>query len=165
MDVHQSMKARTIDSLTTKDGGFLLSVQLLMKLSWYDERMTKKMPKTASERGQLYLYANTPERKSLLSDVRERYPAAKSLSGAVFQALDDWKKYAETGSLVRPFVGSLSSLLMTATIYLAKQDPERRDKVYQALLRYQCGRLMSHIAQHHQKLLGRQLPGEQTLAF
>jgi len=97
--------------------------------------MEKRLPKSATERGQLYLYANTPERQEVLGEIRKRNPSAKSLSDAVFQALAVWEAFGEVGQVIDPLVTSLGSIMTTASVYLAQQkDKEFAQAVHKALL-------------------------------
>ncbi|MFC2081701.1 hypothetical protein ACFLR0_00785 [Candidatus Bipolaricaulota bacterium] len=128
--------------------------------------MKQKLPKTVTERGQLYLYANTEERKALLAEARERFPDAGSLSNAVFQALQEWKDYAEAGRLTSPILEVVAKALPLARASLRKEeDKVRQLAVYELLFANAVSPLREVIAKHAEELLGDQLSEEELLGM
>jgi len=125
--------------------------------------MTKRMPKTVTERGQLYLYAKSEERKNLLEHVRDSFPDARSLSDAVFQALSDWKDYAETGKTLRPALDVFGELIPLARVYLRLLDDEDfRLAVYESLVKALLHLFRETIVEHQLVLLGFSLSEEEV---
>ncbi len=125
--------------------------------------MSKKLPKTASERGQLYLYANTQERKDLLEKTQHRFPDARSLSDAVFMALRQWESAAEIGEAVRPLVHMCAQLILMSRSFLRHVDDEAlRSAFYDRIFEQVAMSSLRPLTEQAQEIQGFHLTDEET---
>lgn len=131
--------------------------------------MNTKAPKNAGNRRQLSLYVNSLEREELLQLVQERFADTKSLSDAMFAALQEWKDHAETGQLLRPFLEELAEAMVLAKAFLRKKSDESdrswRLAVYEVLLSNMRTRFQELLVTHQKTLLRIELSDEESLAM
>ncbi|MFC2108522.1 hypothetical protein ACFLS5_03580 [Candidatus Bipolaricaulota bacterium] len=131
--------------------------------------MTTNIRKDAGNRRQLSLYVNSLEREELLQLVQERFADTKSLSDAMFAALQEWKDHAETGQLLRPFLEELAEALVLAKAFLREESDESdkcwRFAVYEVLLSNMRTRFQEVLVTHQKTLLRVELSDEESLAM
>jgi len=121
-----------------------------------------KLPRTIKEGGQLSLYVNTPERQAVLARLVEGMPDARSVSDAVFQALEEWERYADVGRASAPFFASLSRWLAAMReAFPPDKDEDARAGVYALLVSQLLVGLADELGEHQKELLGRQLTEEE----
>ena len=97
--------------------------------------MAKKIPKNVRERRQLNLYVNSEERMRTLERVREVFFRARSLSDAVFSALDEWLDFGPFRAELEHHLSIVATTMQAARKILAKiEDPEVREDTYSMIL-------------------------------
>jgi hypothetical protein len=127
--------------------------------------MESMMPKNVRNRRQLSLYVNSPGREELLNQVLARFPGARSLSDAVFLALQEWTEFAETGKVVKPLLDELRAELETAQWGLRKEKDVHRCAVYEGLVGSAMGSIREAIGTRHTQILAKPLSDEQLQVF
>ena len=97
--------------------------------------MTREIPKNLRERRQLNLYVNSEGRVDLLERVREVFPEARSLSDAVFSALEEWLDFGPVGAELEYELSIVATHMQAARQVLAEiDDSELREAVYRKVL-------------------------------
>jgi len=107
-------------------------------------------------RRQLSLYVNSPEREALLRHTEDHYETAKSLSDAVFAALEEWRDVGDVGRRFAPFAKSTGSVLITTGVLLAKEkDQKRIAQLYEGVLLCKLGEVAVEILRDAAEILSR----------
>jgi hypothetical protein len=125
-----------------------------------------KIPKTVKEKKMLSLYVKDSDRVALLEKVLEGRPWERSLSDAVFHALEDFSNYGPLLEKEAVSIRRLSYLMVGARVALEDVADEKvRQVVYWHVIQYYAREHLQNLKEWGHDMWRRDFSGEEIEAI